>query len=285
VRNQRLIEAGSEEPFEPPARLVFERVGARTVVSSARPMGPLRLLTPRNHGHAAWVYTSSLGGGFVDGDSVRLEVGVGRGAAAFVSSQGATRVYRSVHGCASETSAQVAAGALLALVPDPTTCFAGARFRSRCAVDLAPGAALVLVDTLCAGRISRGERWAFESYASSLRVAQGGAVVLDETVLLDPAHGAVAERLGRFDLFATLLVAGTPLVDQRDAISRRIEEAPVGVRSRIVESRSRLGRDALLVRIAAVSVEEGISRIRSHLRFLPALLGDDPFSRRGMPCT
>ena len=31
---------------------------------------PLRLLTPANHGHAAWVYTSSYGGGLVDGDRV-----------------------------------------------------------------------------------------------------------------------------------------------------------------------------------------------------------------------
>jgi hypothetical protein len=39
------------------------------------------------------------------------------------------------------------------------------------------------------------------------------------------------------------------------------------------------------VRMAATSVEEGLTRLRSHLQFLPGLLGDDPFSRRGMPCT
>src|SRR5687768_3060300 len=50
------------------ARLGFERVGNRTVVRTALAHSPLRLLTPRNHGHAAWVYTSSLGGGLVDGD-------------------------------------------------------------------------------------------------------------------------------------------------------------------------------------------------------------------------
>jgi len=267
------------------ARLVFERVGARTIVRSALPMGPLRLLTPRNHGHAAWAYTSSLGGGFVDGDDVRLDLRVSRGASAFVATQGATRVYRSPRGCKSETRAEVEAGALLALVPDPTVCFAGARFRSRCEVDLASGGALVLLDALCAGRSHRNERWAFDMHASTLRLAVSGDVVLDETMLLDPAHGPLADRLGRFDLLATIVLAGAPLLGAREDLSRRIEEAPVGVRSRIVASRSRLGPDALLVRIAAVSVEEGLLQIRSHLRFLPALLGDDPFSRRGMPCT
>jgi urease accessory protein len=248
-------------------------------------MGPLRLLTPQNHGHAAWAYTSSLGGGFVDGDVVRLDLRVGRGAAALVSTQGATRVYRSPRGCTSETRAEVGASGLLALVPDPTACFAGARFESRCEVDLASGASLVLLDALSAGRSHRDERWAFRRYSSGLRLAMEGAVLLDETVLLTPAQGPLAERLGRFDLLATLLLAGAPLAAAREEVSRRIEAAEVGVRSPLVESKSRLGPEAMLVRIAAVSVEEGLARIRSHLRFLPSLLGDDPFSRRGMPCT
>ena len=288
MRNPRLIEerAPAEAVFPRIAgRLDFERVGPRTVVRSALPMGPLRLLTPKNHGHAAWAYTSSLGGGFVDGDAVRLDLRVARGAAAFLSTQGATRVYRSPRGCTSETRAEVAAGALLALVPDPTACFAGARFKSRCEVDLGSGASLVLLDALSAGRSHRNERWAFQTYSSGLRLAMEGRVVLDETLLLEPAHGPLAERLGRFDLLATLLLAGAPLAAAREEVSRRIEAVPVGARSALIESKSRLGPDATLVRIAAVSVEEGLARIRSHLRFLPALLGDDPFSRRGMPCT
>src|SRR3982750_4700096 len=87
-------------------RLAFERAGARTVVRTAYAESPLRLLTPRNHGRAAWAYTSTLGGGFVDGDRVRLRIAVGAGAQAFVSSQGATRIYRSPRGCESELRAE-----------------------------------------------------------------------------------------------------------------------------------------------------------------------------------
>ena len=273
------------EERAPSGRLDFQRVGDRTVVRSALPMGPMRLLTPRNHGHAAWAFTSSLGGGFVDGDDVRLDLQVGPGAAAFVSTQGPTRVYRSPHGCTSETRAQVASGGLLALVPDPTACFADARFRSRCEVDLGPGASLVLFDALSAGRTHRDERWAFGVYSSGLRLSVDGAAVLDETVLLEPEHGSVLDRLGRFDLLATLVIAGSPMAAAREAVAQRIETVPVGVRSDVVESKSRLGPEALLVRMAAVSVENGLARMRSHLGFLRDLLGDDPFSRRGMPCT
>src|SRR5207245_10808543 len=52
--------------------LAFERAGTATALRRAYAESPLRLLTPRNHGNAAWVYTSTLGGGLLDGDGVRL---------------------------------------------------------------------------------------------------------------------------------------------------------------------------------------------------------------------
>src|SRR5437016_6300022 len=123
-------------------RLWFERAGAATVLRDAYAESPLRLLTPRNHGSAAWAYTSTLGGGFVDGDRVRLRISVAEGARAFVSTQGPTRIYRSPRGCESETAIEVAPGGVLVLTPDPTACFAGARFRQRIDVALADGASV-----------------------------------------------------------------------------------------------------------------------------------------------
>ena len=106
-------------------RLSFLRVGATTAVSEAYADSPLRILTPRNHGEAAWAYTGSLGGGLVGGDRLRMEVTLGQSARAFISTQGPTRVYRSAHDCESELHASVGPGAALFLLPDPVACFAG----------------------------------------------------------------------------------------------------------------------------------------------------------------
>ena len=81
--------------------LAFRQAGTRTAVETAYAESPLRFLTPRNHGTAAWAYTSTLGGGLVDGDRLELDIAVGPGARAFVSSQGPTRVFRSSVGCVS----------------------------------------------------------------------------------------------------------------------------------------------------------------------------------------
>ncbi|MFP2929088.1 urease accessory protein UreD [Pyxidicoccus sp. 3LG] len=262
------------------ARLAFERVGPRTVVRTALAHSPLRLLTPRNHGHAAWAYTSSFGGGLVDGDHLSLEVDVGPAASALLSTQGANRVYRSPRGCRSDLTARVEEGALLAVVPDPTACFTDARYAQTLDLRLAPGASLVLADVVTSGRDASGERWAFSHYTSTLRVSVGGRSLVDERWLLDPAHGPLPERLGRFNALASVLLVGPALASAREALSARLSALPVSSLAVLIPSVSPLGTDGLLLRAVAVSVEELVHTTRAWLSFLPSLLGDDPWARR-----
>src|SRR5262249_46389552 len=161
------------------------------VLRDAYAESPLRLLTPRNHGAAAWAYTATLGGGFVDGDRTRLRISVGAGARAFVSTQGPTRVFRSPGGCESETAVAVERGGALVLAPDPTACFAGARYRQRTEIDLADGASVAAWDVLTAGRSARGERWAFQRCALGISLRRDGRTLLDECWLLDAEHGPI----------------------------------------------------------------------------------------------
>ncbi|HKC60663.1 MAG TPA: urease accessory protein UreD [Myxococcales bacterium] len=262
-----------------PARLSFRRAGPRTVVEAAFATSPLRVLTPRNHGRAAWAYTSTLGGGMVDGDAVRLRLEVGPGAAAVLATQGQNRVYRSIRGCRSELAAEVGEGGFLALLPDPTVCFAGARYQQKTELRLAPAAAAVAVDVLASGRSARGERWAFSEYRGELSLQSVDRLLLRERLLLDPAHGALAERLGRFDAICTVLLAGDSLRAERDELARRICASPLRARADRIEQANEL-EGALLVRIAAVSLEDALRTVRGHLYFLPHLLGDDPWARR-----
>ena len=98
-----------------------------------------------------------------------LEVDVGPGASALLSTQGANRVYRSPRGCRSDLTARVEEGALLAVVPDPTACFTDARYAQTLDLRLAPGASLVLADLVTSGRDASGERWAGPRVARSTR--------------------------------------------------------------------------------------------------------------------
>lgn len=265
--------------------IVFEQAGvpprAHTVLRAARAQSPLRLLTPRNHGHGAWVIVASLGGGLVDGDAIRLDVEVGPGAVGLLGTQASTKVYRCpTSTCRQDASARVAADGVLVLVPDPVACFAGARYEQSLRVELAASATLVAVDTFTAGRSGRGERWDFLRYAARTTVTRAGAPIFLDAVVLDPAHGDLRARMGRFDAFATMAIFGPRAASLRQAALAPQDEGPPRRTAAVVVAASPIGDDGAVVRIAGTSVEAVTSAVRARLAGLGALLGDDPFARK-----
>ncbi len=262
------------------SHLAFELSGRRTVLRRALAVAPLRLLTPRNHGSSAWAYTTTLGGGLLGGDEVRLQATVGRGARALLSSQGATRLYRSERASSTSLDATLEEGALLALLPDPVSGFAGSRCEQRTSIWLAGGASLAFAELITAGRGARDGRWALSRYSSSLTVRRAeGRVLCADALLLDAAHGPLAARMGRFDCLATVLLLGPLLTGAARSALASISAAPVARGAPLVAAASPL-EDGALIRIAAVSVEAATARVRALLSDLPGLLGDDPFARR-----
>ncbi len=236
-------------------------VAGRSSVTALSASTPLALLNPQNHGHGAWVYQSSHGGGWVGRDAVALEVQVDAGATLFLSSQAASKAYRGADSRFSLTGS-VADGALVSW-PEPVTCFRDAALLQTQRLALHPGASLLLVDALTAGRSARGERWAFSRYESRLHITVGDRPVLTDSVLLAPRHGPLAPRLA---CDATcLVVAVGPAFSGLASAEPGVSQWPWG----------------WVLRCTAPSVES----LQQHLRALlqrPVAhhLGDDPVSRR-----
>ncbi|HUS66874.1 MAG TPA: urease accessory protein UreD [Kofleriaceae bacterium] len=259
--------------FEPGEGAVDVAPGG--VVTHLVAHSPLVLLAPRNHGDAAWLYAGNLGGGLVDGDRLRLRVRVAAGAAAYLSTQSSTKVYAGAS--SQELEVDVAAGGLFVSAPDPVVCFAGADYRQRARVALAPDATLVWLDSLAAGRVARGERWAMARYRSELTVERDGRELLRDGLLLDPAHGAVGERLGRFDALATLVAVGPTSRVLRDLWLR---PAALGRGAAVRVAPSPAGDDEAVVRLAAATLGDLRSALLRLLQPLTVLLRDDPFARK-----
>jgi urease accessory protein len=252
----------------------------RSVVTQAYATSPLRLLTPKNHGSAAWVYTSSYGGGLVNGDRIVLDVDVGPGAAALLSTQASTKVYRSPQGTSTELHARVSTDGLLAVIPDPVVCFAAARYRQLQSFELSPGGGLVLVDWMSSGRHASGERWEFHEYVAQLRARVGGELVLHDALALRRDQGDLRERLERFDALALMLILGTRMRDRAAELAARVAAIPVLRRPGQIVAAATVGECGCLVRLAGASAELTARTIRDYLGFLPALLGEDPWARK-----
>jgi urease accessory protein len=258
--------------------LRFVHVRGKTALETAYATSPMHLLTPKNHGDAAWVFVASLGGGLVDGDELRLRVHVERGARALLGTQASTKVYRSRRGSSQSLDAVVDDDALLAVIPDPVVCFAEARYAQRTTIALAPGASLVFLEAMTCGRSARGERWAFHSYASKTRIERDGRPIFVDGVLLEPEHGALIERVGRFDAIATLVVIGAQTEPIRAALASPSE--PPTAKEDCVSSVFPLGHDGVVARVAAISAERAATCVRDWLAPLARVLGDDPFARK-----
>ena len=189
-------------------------VRGRTRLVASKSLQPLKILNPRAAGPGCHAVLSSYGGGLVAGDQIRLRVRCQAGARLFLSTQANTKVFKSVDGQVAEQHlcGALAAGALAAVLPDPVVPQAGSRYRQRQHWDLAPGALLLLADWWAAGRTELGERFAFQEYASEIRVSRHGRPLVLDRFAFDPAeHIATAPaNFDRYESMLTVYLVGAP---------------------------------------------------------------------------
>lgn len=203
--------------------LHVERRGARSVLARARFTLPLQTLAPVGlDDPAAVVSILNPTGGLVGGDRLAIEIRVGAAAHACLTTPSATKVYRtSGEPAVQDVALTLEAGAVCEWVPDHTIPFAGAALRQRISVDVADGATLILVDAFAAGRVGRGEAWAFRLLESAITVRDAkGWLLRDRFVLdgdgpLDPRALGAAERR---PYWASLVV----IADDVDAFVRGV---------------------------------------------------------------
>jgi urease accessory protein len=244
----------------------------------------LHLLLPRPRGPAAWAVPTTLGGGLVAGDRIGLDLDCGAESTLAIITQASTKIYRSEGPtCLATVAAVVAPGALLALLPDPVTPFAGARFRQDQAFTIADGGSLVLIDAVTCGRAARGERWAWADYRSRLRIAVAGAPWLHDCLRLDPPD--LAARMGRFAALATVVAVGPRAADATAALIAAAEAATMAP-AKSGAAGLRLAASPLpggvILRAGATDAATLASALRTCLGpVLAAPLGEDPWARRG----
>jgi urease accessory protein len=250
---------------------------ASSVVTRARSVAPLRLLVPRSRGPAAWVYQSSLGGGFVGRDAVALEVDVAAGARLFLTTQASSKVYRRAASRA-RLDATVGDGGALVAWPDPIACFAGASFEQHQRFALARTAGVIAVDAWTAGRVAHGECWAFDRLVLRTEIAIDGAPVLADAIAVSPAHGALAARMAGARAFATIAIAGELFAGAASAVAAAIAARPPSALPRASISRWPWGA---IVRVAAAASEPLAAAIDALIGgAVRDVLGGDPSARK-----
>jgi urease accessory protein len=260
--------------------LCFERRGSGTVLARCRSVLPLQVLVPVALADAAAVVSMlNPTGGLLGGDRLTIDVEVGAGAHACLTTPSATRVYRASSGPAIQgVHLTLGPGAAAEWVPDHTIPSAGAALRQSLQVEAAHGARLIAVDAFAAGRVARGEAWRFALLDSALTVRDAGGLVLHDRFVLAGGDrwGGLGFAEGR-PYFATVAVVADAGLDEI------VADLP-GALARVdgfVAAAARLPRRGLLIRclaVAAPALAEGLETLWGLAR--RRVLGQPPLALR-----
>jgi urease accessory protein len=195
--------------------LTVAQVRQQSRLVASRSVQPLKIINPAAPaGPACHAVLASYGGGLVAGDSIRLRVHCEAESRLLLSTQANTRIFKSIDGRRAEqlTEGHVAENALAVVLPDPLVPQAASRYHQAQHWHLAESATLLLADWWHAGRTDLGEKFAFTTFATELRVSVAGRLtLLDRFALRPEEHLATSQAtFGPYHTSLSLYLIGPP---------------------------------------------------------------------------
>jgi len=216
--------------------LHFERRGERTRLVHQYSTGPQRVIRALYLDEAlvdmAFVFIQSVGGGILQGDRLGIDISVGPGARAHVTTQSAVKVYRMEADYATQrVQVSVGPGGYLELISDYLIPYRGARFYNEVDLSVATGATMLYADAIAPGRVAFGESYAYKLLHTRLLAHYpGGGLRAADTTVLEPLR--VPPRspglLGGYsDLGSMLVLSDSPSGPELAAHMRdALQDAP-----------------------------------------------------------
>lgn len=171
-------------------RLRLGLKNGRTIIKEVYNQVPLKVAKPfylEPGSGEIFIYQMNPAGGMVQGDNYYQTVELEKGAQAFLTTQSATKIYRSQDSSAGQFNVfKVGEEALLEYFPDPVIPFAGSRFVNETEIHLAAGATAFVAEIVTPGRVRRGETFKYEFYRSKTKAFWEGEIILWDNWLLMP---------------------------------------------------------------------------------------------------
>ena len=149
-------------------------------------------------------------GGIAGGDQLNINVHVGPGAWAQLTSPGAAKWYRAAGPAYQSVELNVAAGATLEWLPQETIVFSAAQAELSTRIELEGDARLFYWDMVALGRLASGERFERGHFQSHLDIRRDGQLLWHERQRIVGNDGLLDSPIGLDGnpVFATLLVTG-----------------------------------------------------------------------------
>nr|XP_029146556.1 urease accessory protein D isoform X4 [Arachis hypogaea] len=250
--------------------IVVEKVGGRSSVVHCFSRYPVKFIIPKK------------------GDQILCKFSVGDCCTMVLTTQGSTK-------------ARVGSNALLAIIPDPVTCFSTARYYQKQVFNVSSNSNLVIVDWITSGRHESGEKWDFDLYRSINNIfLEGGEPLFLDTMSLEKEKiGCIHELVQDYQVIAMILLLGPKLQFVQNLVQDKVKgimseqlQHPSGALSHkrneagyfiskpsLMTSCSVFGtkKTILVVRVAAMTTESVYKFLQEQLAPLESLLGVPPY--------
>ncbi|KAG5543668.1 hypothetical protein RHGRI_016431 [Rhododendron griersonianum] len=264
-------------------KVVVERIGGKSTVTRCFSKYPLKFIIPTKVGSSqtdvVWIYSLTYGGGIVS-------------------------VYKSLQSkcCEQVLEARIGSGALLAVIPDPVTCFSTAKYSQKQVFRVSADSNLLIVDWITSGRHESGERWDFELYKSTNHIFLEGdqPLFLDAILLEQGSITTIAKRMQDYQVLAMVILLGPKMQHVQNQVQQYVKNLmseqlhmpstalrPYGkinadhrlTKPAFIASCSVFGPKGVgvVVRIAAMTTESVYRFLQHQLLSLEPLLGVSPY--------
>jgi urease accessory protein len=274
-----VAEASAPAHWRAALKLRYERDAARTVLAERSHIGPLvvqKSLYPEGDAVCQNIIVHPPAG-IVGGDTLRIDVALGAGSLAQLTTPGAAKWYRSAGAAArSEVALRAQAGATLEWLPQEAIVFDGAIAQLSTTIELSGDAVYLGWDLVCLGRAAAGEQFARGSVRQRLVLRRDGVPAFIERAALVGGSALMDSPVGLKGcaIFGTFLAAAVsvpaPVVTACRAVAPDVGEGAVTSM-----------RGCLIARYRGTSAEAGRAYFAElwH-RVRPALAGRDAVAPR-----
>jgi urease accessory protein len=215
-------QAQSPEPRGVLNLVIGERHG-RSIATGQFHQGALRVLRPHyldDSGQVCYVMVNP-GGAYLGADLYVVDVEVEDGASLLLTTQSATKIYRTPGSFAEQRmSIRLGEGARLELAPDQLIAYREASYRQNTRITVHPTSSLVMAEIITPGWSPDGTAFRYEELRlrSEIRVEGAGLLALDNVLIRPGASFPVGDvtGVGFMEGFSHLgsLVVVDPRVDQ-----------------------------------------------------------------------
>lgn len=160
----------------------------RTVIDTLFFTPPFKIIDTTGESMHADIMLLNVGAGLLSGDVQHININLKHNTSATLSTQSFEKIHTGSEGTQRYMQINLAANSRFFYLPLPSIPFRDSSYCASTSINMENNAKLYFAEILAAGRVAKGEIFAFTSWQSFMRLYCGESLIYAENTILEPHH-------------------------------------------------------------------------------------------------